>query len=240
MEKPENKYQRGKIYKLISNQTDDVYYGSTIEVVLTNRLSGHRKGYKRWLNGKSDYVTSFEIVKFEDCKIILIEEYSCANKYQLTAREQYYIDNNKCVNKYKTPTGLTKSEYKKKYNNEFKKDLEQYFKNYYEKNKDKIHEKQNQYYKVNNCEILQKHKQYYSDNKEKVLERHKHYNQNPKNNISQQRKQYYNDNKEKLNQKINCMCGGKYTYNDRSRHSKTLKHQAYLKSLEDNKNDNAI
>ena len=78
MENNENKYQRGKVYKLISNQTDAVYYGSTIEDTLTNRLSGHRRGYKCWLNGKHYYyVTSFEILKYEDCKIILVESYPC-------------------------------------------------------------------------------------------------------------------------------------------------------------------
>ena len=41
----ENKYQRSKIYKLISIETNDVYYGSTIEDKLTNRLSGYRKNY---------------------------------------------------------------------------------------------------------------------------------------------------------------------------------------------------
>ena len=42
MEKDNNKYQRGKIYKLISNQTTEVYYGYCIEPQLTNRLSKHR------------------------------------------------------------------------------------------------------------------------------------------------------------------------------------------------------
>ena len=98
MENTENKYQRGKIYKIISNQTNLVYYGSTIEKILTNRLSGHRTDYKYWLNGKQTYVTSFEIIKYEDCKIILVESFPCNTKYELTARDQYYIDNNKCVN----------------------------------------------------------------------------------------------------------------------------------------------
>ena len=31
----ENKHQRGNIYKLILNQTNDIYYGSTIEDKLT-------------------------------------------------------------------------------------------------------------------------------------------------------------------------------------------------------------
>ena len=100
-----------KNYKLISNQTHLVYYGSTIENTLTNRLSGHRTSYKKWLVGKDDYVTSFEIVKYEDCKIILVELFPCNTKYELTSREQHYIDNNTCVNKNKTNTGLNKKDY---------------------------------------------------------------------------------------------------------------------------------
>ena len=115
MENIENKYQRGKIYKIISNQTDLVYYGSTIEDTLTNRLSGHRRGYKCWVNGKDDYVTSFEIVKYEDCKIILVESFPCNTKYELTSREQYYIDDNAYVNKNKANIGLNKNDYNKQY-----------------------------------------------------------------------------------------------------------------------------
>ena len=96
----ENKYQRGKLYKIISPQTNDVYYGSTIETKITNRLSSHRQHYKRWLKEKYayGYVSSFEIVKFDDAKIILVENYPCNTVYELQAREQYYIDNNPCVN----------------------------------------------------------------------------------------------------------------------------------------------
>ncbi len=115
MENTENKYQRGKIYKIISNQTDLVYYGSTIEEVLTNRLSGHRCSYKRWLNGKTNYTSSFEIVKHEDVKIILVETCPCNTKYELIAREQYHIDNNECINKCKAFTGLNREEYKKEH-----------------------------------------------------------------------------------------------------------------------------
>ncbi len=119
----ENKYQRGKIYKLISNQTDLVYYGSTIEERLTNRLGGHRCSYRNWLNDKKNYMTSFEIIKYDDCKIILVENFPCNTKYELTAREQFYIDNNLCCNKNKAPTGLPLACAKKQY---------------YEDNKDKI------------------------------------------------------------------------------------------------------
>ena len=109
----ENKYFRGKIYKLISNNTENVYYGSTIEEKLSNRLAGHRRKYKKWLNGTYCYVASFEVVEYEDCKIILVESYPCKTFYELTAREQYYIDNNICVNKIKANTGLCREAYKK-------------------------------------------------------------------------------------------------------------------------------
>ena len=45
----ENKYQRGKIYKLV---VDDVYYGSTTETRLCRRLAKHRSNYKCWKEGK--------------------------------------------------------------------------------------------------------------------------------------------------------------------------------------------
>ena len=108
----ENKYQRGKIYKIISPQTNDVYYGSTIETKITNRLSSHRQHYKRQLkeNYAYGYVTSYEIVEYDDCKIILVENFPSNTKYELLAREQYYIDNNDYVNKYKAFNELSKIE----------------------------------------------------------------------------------------------------------------------------------
>ena len=153
----ENKYQRGKIYKLISNKTEDVYYGSTIEVKITNRLSKHRCDYKRWLNGKVRYVTSFEIVKFDDAKILLVENFPCNTIYELTAREQYYIDNNNCINKRRTYTGLSEPDYKHMY---------------YEQNKDAILQKQKEYYEQNKDVIDERSKIYHENNKQKLTEIH--------------------------------------------------------------------
>ena len=139
MEKPENKYQRGKIYKIVSNQTEFVYYGSTVEPYLTNRLSQHRQGLKRWLCGKNNYMSSFEIIKFNDCNIILVERYPCSSRDELRAREQYFIDNNNCINKYNAYTTLnTKRAYKR-----------DYCKKYFVENKDKIAKYKKEYYKTN-------------------------------------------------------------------------------------------
>ena len=83
-------------------------------------------------------MTSFEIVKFEDVKIILIENLPCKTKYELLAREQYYIDNNICVNKQRSLRTESRSIYDKKY---------------YENNKQKIFEYRKQYYQQTfNCE----------------------------------------------------------------------------------------
>ena len=44
-------YSLGKIYKIVSNQTDDIYIGSTSQNLLSVRLGKHRDEYKRWAEG---------------------------------------------------------------------------------------------------------------------------------------------------------------------------------------------
>ena len=77
-----NNYKFGKIYRLISPSTDDVYIGSTTKQ-LCIRLQYHKYSYKRYLNGKCRYVTSFELVKYDDACIELICDYPCNNKKEL-------------------------------------------------------------------------------------------------------------------------------------------------------------
>ena len=89
---------KGKIYIIRSHQTDDVYYGSTTQKYLSSRFSSHKSVYKKWLNNDRNYITSFEIIKYEDCYIELVEEVEYETKEQLKAKERFYIRNNKCVN----------------------------------------------------------------------------------------------------------------------------------------------
>jgi hypothetical protein len=97
--KIENFYNNAKIYKIVSNHTDDVYYGSTCNT-LSRRIYQHRADYKRWIKKTYGYTSSFEIMKFDDCQIFLVEEICCETKDQLIARERYHIENNVCVNKF--------------------------------------------------------------------------------------------------------------------------------------------
>ena len=102
-------YPLGKIYELISDETDDVYIGSTCQRLLSKRLVGHKLDYNCWLKEKGHYRTSCEIVKYDDCQIILLENFPCNDKHELEARERYWIENTPCVNKH-IPT-RTKHEY---------------------------------------------------------------------------------------------------------------------------------
>lgn len=88
-------YKLGKIYKIISDQTDKIYIGSTTKKTLAQRMAKHRNNYKGYLKGKYHYVTSFDLLKYNDAKIILIENHPCNNKDELRSREQYWIDINK-------------------------------------------------------------------------------------------------------------------------------------------------
>lgn len=130
-----NKYTNGKIYKIISDSTDQIYIGSTCEPRLCNRMRGHRNNLRRYKDGKTNYITSFELLdKYEDCKIILIEDFPCENKDQLTKRERYWIEQNKtvCVNK------SIPSRTKEGYYNDNKNNILEKAKEYYDMNKHMI------------------------------------------------------------------------------------------------------
>jgi hypothetical protein len=130
-------YQNGKIYKIVSSQTDKVYIGSTTKDKLCQRMAGHRGSYKSYLKDEHNYITSFEIIKHEDAKIILIEAFPCNNSDELHARERYYIENtNNCVNKQVPSSNKKESD-----------------KRYYEMNKEQINEKNKEYYENNKEQI---------------------------------------------------------------------------------------
>lgn len=109
----DNKYQRGKIYKLVCNKTGKVYYGSTCEKRLSIRKAKHKNNYKNYLAGKTNFTTSFNIIENNDYDIVLVELYPCQIKDELLARERFFIENNECVNK--SIPGRSQKESKKNY-----------------------------------------------------------------------------------------------------------------------------
>ena len=86
-------YSNGKIYKLINDDMNLVYYGSTVQP-LYKRMYSHKNFTK------DNYVChSSDLFLYGTCKIVLVEEYPCENRQQLLMRERFHIDNNNCVNK---------------------------------------------------------------------------------------------------------------------------------------------
>lgn len=103
-----NKFLKAQIYTIRSHQTDDIYIGSTTQL-LCRRFADHKNNYTRYLAGRYNNVTSFKIVKYEDCYIELLEAFPCETKAELCKREGELIRLHKCVNKY--IAGRTKLEY---------------------------------------------------------------------------------------------------------------------------------
>jgi hypothetical protein len=92
-----NPYLNGKIYALISESTGLTYYGSTIQR-LSQRKGEHTRDYKNYLYNDGWKCSSFDVLKHEDAKIILIEEFPCQSRLELEQREGHWQRNNNCTN----------------------------------------------------------------------------------------------------------------------------------------------
>ena len=97
--KVEKIHEVGRIYAIRSSQTDDIYIGSTFNT-LEHRLSKHKFHYFYFSEKNSKYkCCSFEILKYPDCYIELIEEHYNLNTKQLRKIEGEHQRKTKCVNK---------------------------------------------------------------------------------------------------------------------------------------------
>jgi hypothetical protein len=144
-----NKYQRGKIYKLVSDQILDIYIGSTTKK-LFRRLSNHMSDY----NNNRHYTTAFELLQYDDVRIELIENYPYTSKDLLELREGIVVKELDCINK--VIPGQTAEEY-------------------YIKNKDKILKQRRQYYDENVEKVNAQKKKYREENVEKIKQINKKY-----------------------------------------------------------------
>jgi hypothetical protein len=88
----------GIIYKIVCNETNEVYYGST-QHSLNMRMRGHKSGYNSWKQGNNPFTTSFQIIERGNYSYSLIETVECEDRHQLEAVERKYIENNECINK---------------------------------------------------------------------------------------------------------------------------------------------
>jgi len=159
-----NRYNNGKIYKLVSNHTDKIYIGSTCKERLCQRLAKHKSNYKEWIKDNNNgYISSYELFELGDVEIVLIESVNCNTKDELFKKEREYIDKYKdiIVNKQRPIT--TKEEFIV------------HQKQYYEKNIEHIKQRTKKYRDVNKEKIKiyrdthkEQKKEYITVNKDKI------------------------------------------------------------------------
>jgi hypothetical protein len=159
LNKPYNKYEHGKIYKITDVAYTEAYVGSTVQP-LCNRMAEHRRHYLQYRKGvKGMEYRSFSLFDkygMENCKIELIETYPCEGRDELTKREGYWIRlEEACVNKkiagrtrkeYQVETVDIKREYDKAYREQNKDKIKQYRKEYDEEHKTSIKARRHEFY----------------------------------------------------------------------------------------------
>jgi len=207
-------YQNGKIYKIVNDSSNLVYYGSTIQPL-----------YKRFYKHKTQFhlCTSKKILDGENPQIVLVEDCPCERREQLFKRERYYIENNVCVNK--NIPGRTLKEWEEDNRERLKKKK----KEYREDNKEKLKKQKKEYRENNKEKILEYFREWREENKEKILEYFREWREENKDKIKKQSKEWREKNKEKLSEKFNCDCGGSYSVKNKARHLKTKKHIKFIK-----------
>jgi hypothetical protein len=83
----------GKIYKIISNNSNKIYIGSTYKC-LEDRLKQHETDYNNYKVCGHNYISSFEVLKNGNYSIVLIEDLGNIDRLVMEERESIYIKNN--------------------------------------------------------------------------------------------------------------------------------------------------
>jgi len=166
-----NSYQNGKLYRIWSLDTNDIYVGSSCDT-LSNRFCKHKSHYKKWKEGdKRRYCSSyilFDQVGVENCKIELIKNFPCNSKTELIREEGKVMREYKDIIVNKIQSGRTKKEY----NEEYKKKIAENAKEYREEHKEEIKEKAKEYREIHKEELSKQKKEYYEIHKEEINKKH--------------------------------------------------------------------
>lgn len=160
-------YQNGKIYKIVLDESDQVYVGSTTRT-LAQRMANHRSRAKagmalppvhRFINDHG----------WDKAHIVLVEDWPCERKEQLDARERHWIEQIGSLNKY--IPGRTREEY-------------------YQQNRVELIGRRKEYYQQNRDEVCEQMRQYYQQNRDEVRERQLHYREQNRERAREYARQY--------------------------------------------------
>jgi hypothetical protein len=134
----------GRVYKITSPQTEKVYVGSTKKTIEA-RFGDHKSDYKT--RGDKINIGSFDILKFDDAKVELLEEREFNNTKELYLLERFYMEQFENTTNKLRPIVSNDDvvEYQKKYHEANKERI----KKLNIENKDKIKISRRKYYDAN-------------------------------------------------------------------------------------------
>jgi group I intron endonuclease len=84
-----NRYEHSKVYKLVNDNDDEIYVGSTTDA-LHKRMYSHKRDAKAKPNMRVYH--HLNKVGFENVRIVLIELFSCNSREELIRRERHWFD----------------------------------------------------------------------------------------------------------------------------------------------------
>jgi len=243
MPRKEIDYSKTIIYKLCCKNPEikDIYVGHTTD--FRRRKCQHKTN----CNNQNSKRYNYNVYKFirdngnwDNWEMIMIEEYSCANRFLAEQRERHWLETLNANLNSNIPTNI-----------EIKNDIHEYNRQYYVNNSDKIKNDSIKYYNENienikikrkiytekiKDEIKEYAKNYRDENREQLREKSKKYREENMEQLRERKKKYYEENKEKIkeqrSQQIECECGLTYTPNHQSRHKRTNKHLELMKLKE--------
>ena len=142
------KYPEYKIYKLVCDDTDLFYIGSTRD--FTSRKSRHKSSFNKPNNKEYNtkkYQTMREFGGFENWRMVVIDILYDVTKLEAEIREeQMRMELKALLNSQKASCGgITLEEYRKNYREENRDQIRDNKKRYYEENKDHIKEHKYKY-----------------------------------------------------------------------------------------------
>ena len=89
---------KGYVYAIRSHLTEKIYVGST-QSPLSVRMAGHRADFRNFQAGKQHYISSYDLLGFEDAYIEALEVVEFKDKAELKAREGHFQRTLDCVNR---------------------------------------------------------------------------------------------------------------------------------------------
>lgn len=150
---------QGKIYKIVCDETGDVYYGSTTLPTVEGRLKQHEDNYFSMLKGNYPKIPVFNIIELGSYHIELVKDFPCETIFELEREEGNIILANECINV--NVPGRTEEEKKVK-----KASTDKTYKE--GPKREEILEKKREYHKNHKEAIAQKNKTFRANHPEKI------------------------------------------------------------------------